>query len=178
MHQDIYRMNKQGQSAIKKLFKIYEQDHKLLPLKYREKIKEQGLQQSGCTTEECAAEIGELLGAQFMISGSVGKLGSTFSVDAKMVSVSTGEMTRTKSVSFDGTVGGLLIEMQILAWEMMDLKPPQPLLLQRAGGDGVDKKVTVTAIIIPRIPKKFPCLDVSGDDRPLKARINNTPENK
>ena len=45
MHQDIYRMNKQGQSAIKKLFKIYEQDHKLLPLKYREKIKEQGLQQ-------------------------------------------------------------------------------------------------------------------------------------
>ena len=45
MHQDIYRMNKQGQSALKKLFKIYEQDHKLLPLKYREKIKEQGLQQ-------------------------------------------------------------------------------------------------------------------------------------
>ena len=45
MHQDIYRMNKQGQFAIKKLFKVYEQDHKLLPLKYREKIKEQGLQQ-------------------------------------------------------------------------------------------------------------------------------------
>ena len=109
-------------------------------------LKEQGLQQSGCTTEECAAEIGELLGAQFMISGSVGKLGATFSVDAKMVSVSTGEMTRTKSVSFDGTVGGLLIEMQILAWEMMDLKPPQPLLLQRAGGDGVDKKVTVAVM--------------------------------
>ena len=141
-------------------------------------LKEQGLQQSGCTTEECAAEIGELLGAQFMISGSVGKLGSTFSVDAKMVSVSTGEMTRTKSVSFDGTVGGLLIEMQILAWEMMDLKPPQPLLLQRAGGDGVDKKVTVIAIIIPKIPNKLPCLDVSGEESPLKARINNTPETK
>jgi len=109
-------------------------------------LKEQGLQQSGCTTEECAAEIGELLGAQFMISGSVGKLGSTFSVDAKMVSVSTGEMTKTKSVSFDGTVGGLLIEMQILAWEIMDLKAPQPLLLQRAGGSGVDKKVTVAVM--------------------------------
>ena len=24
--------------------------------------------------------------------------------------------------------------------------------------------------------KKLPCLDVSGDDKPLKARINNTPE--
>ena len=42
----------------------------------------------------------------------------------------------------------------------------------------VDKNVTVTAIIIPKIPNKFPCLDVSGDDNPLKARINNTPETK
>ena len=41
-----------------------------------------------------------------------------------------------------------------------------------------DKKVTVTAIIIPKIPKKFPCLEVSGEDRPLKARINNTPDTK
>ena len=42
----------------------------------------------------------------------------------------------------------------------------------------MDKKVTVIAIIIPNIPKKFPCLDVSGEDNPLKARINNTPEIK
>tara|TARA_A100000164_G_scaffold370801_1_gene397504 strand:- start:551 stop:925 length:375 start_codon:yes stop_codon:yes gene_type:complete len=33
-------------------------------------------------------------------------------------------------------------------------------------------------MIIPIIPKKFPCLEVSGEDRPLKARINNTPEIK
>ena len=42
----------------------------------------------------------------------------------------------------------------------------------------IDRNVTVIAIIIPRIPKKFPCLDVSGEDRPLKAKINNTPEIK
>ena len=41
-----------------------------------------------------------------------------------------------------------------------------------------DKNVTVTAIIIPIIPNKFPCLEVSGDDRPLKAKINNTPDTK
>jgi hypothetical protein len=33
-------------------------------------------------------------------------------------------------------------------------------------------------MVIPKIPKKFPCLDVSGDDRPLNARINNIPEIK
>ena len=39
-------------------------------------------------------------------------------------------------------------------------------------------KVTVIAIIIPKIPNKLPCLDVSGDDKPLKTRINNTPETR
>ena len=34
------------------------------------------------------------------------------------------------------------------------------------------------AIIIPKIPNKLPRLDVSGDDSPLKAKINNTPEIK
>ena len=42
----------------------------------------------------------------------------------------------------------------------------------------IDKNVTVIAIIIPRIPKKLPCLELSGDDKPLKARIKRTPETK
>ena len=42
----------------------------------------------------------------------------------------------------------------------------------------VDKNVTVIAIIIPKIPKKFPCLDVSGEDNPLRARMNKTPYTK
>ena len=39
-----------------------------------------------------------------------------------------------------------------------------------------ERNVTVTAIIIPIIPKKLPCLEVSGEDKPLKASINSTPE--
>ena len=31
---------------------------------------------------------------------------------------------------------------------------------------------------IPKIPKKFPFRDVSGDDNPLRASIKNTPEIK
>ena len=42
----------------------------------------------------------------------------------------------------------------------------------------IDKNVTVTAIIMPKIPNKFPCLDVSGEERPLNAKINNTPETR
>ena len=38
--------------------------------------------------------------------------------------------------------------------------------------------VTPIAIAIPIIPNKFPRLEVSGDERPLRAKINNTPEIK
>ena len=41
-----------------------------------------------------------------------------------------------------------------------------------------DKKVTATAITIPIIPNKFPLLEVSGEDKPLKAKINKTPDIK
>ena len=36
--------------------------------------------------------------------------------------------------------------------------------------------VTIIAIAIPIIPNKFPCLEVSGDESPLRAKINKTPE--
>ena len=38
--------------------------------------------------------------------------------------------------------------------------------------------VTIIAIDIPIIPNRLPCLEVSGDDSPLKAKINSTPEIK
>ena len=41
-----------------------------------------------------------------------------------------------------------------------------------------DKKVIVIAITIPMIPNKFPCLEVSGEDKPLNAKIKRTPETK
>ena len=36
--------------------------------------------------------------------------------------------------------------------------------------------VTQIASAIPIIPNKFPCLEVSGDERPLRAKIKSTPE--
>ncbi len=41
-----------------------------------------------------------------------------------------------------------------------------------------DIMVTLIAIAIPIMPNKFPFLEVSGDERPLRARINNTPDIK
>ena len=63
---------------------------RLIERKAVEKImQEQGFQQSGCTSDECAAEVGQLLGVQFMISGTIGKMGKKYTIDCKMFSVET-----------------------------------------------------------------------------------------
>jgi len=109
---------------------------RLIERKAVEKImQEQGFQQSGCTNDECAAEVGQLLGVQFMVSGTIGKVGKTYTIDCKMFSVETGETVRAKNASFEGDISGLLTEMQILAWEITGLEAPGNLKLKRAGKD-------------------------------------------
>jgi len=89
---------------------------------------EQGLQQSGCTSAECAAEIGALLGVQKMITGSFGKIGNTYTIDARMFSVETGETEKTVNKNYKGEVDGLLAQIEIVAWELVGLQPPDALL--------------------------------------------------
>ncbi len=94
---------------------------------------EQGLAQSGCVSDECAAEVGQLLGVQFMINGSIGKLGDSYTIDVKMFSVETGATERSVNATHEGEISGLLTEMQILAWEIVGLQAPQRLRLKRGG---------------------------------------------
>jgi len=94
---------------------------------------EQGLAQSGCVSDECAAEVGQLLGVQFMINGTIGKLGDSYTIDVKMFSVETGATERSVNATHEGEISGLLTEMQILAWEIVGLQAPQRLRLKRGG---------------------------------------------
>ena len=94
---------------------------------------EQGLAQSGCVTDECAAEVGQLLGVQFMINGSIGRIGDSYTIDVKMFSVETGATERSSNVTHEGDIEGLLVEMEILAWEIVGLEAPGRLRLKRSG---------------------------------------------
>ena len=98
-------------------------------------MNEQGFQQSGCTTSECAAEVGALLGVQNMVSGSFGKLGNSYTIDAKLFSVSTGGTIRSVSKTYKGEVDGLLTIIEIVAWELVGLQPPAEKLEKLASAD-------------------------------------------
>ena len=109
---------------------------RLIERKAVEKImEEQGFQQTGCTSDECAAEVGQLLGVQFMVSGTIGRMGKKYTIDCKMFSVETGETVRAKNATFEGDISGLLLEMQIMAWEIAGLEAPGNLRLKRAGSE-------------------------------------------
>ena len=98
-------------------------------------LNEQGFQQSGCTSSECAAEVGALLGVQNMVSGSFGKLGNSYTIDAKMFSVETGATIRTVSKTYKGPVDNLLTVIEVVGWEIVGLKPPQDNLDILAAAD-------------------------------------------
>lgn len=134
-------------------------------------INEQALQQSGCTTDECAAEVGQLLGAQYMISGSIGKLDQTFIVDVKLVSVTTGAAERTKTASFTGPIAGLITEMEILAWEISGLKAPQSLLMKRTGSQ---KVTSMTVAVLDFSPRGISELEAQTLTDRFATEINKT----
>ena len=58
----------------------------------KEIMEEQSFQNSGaCDTKECYVELGLILGVEKIITGSIGKLGSTFSMTIKMIDIESGE---------------------------------------------------------------------------------------
>lgn len=56
-------------------------------------LKEQGFQSSGsCDGSECAVQIGKLLATQWIVLGSVGKLGNAYTLSVRVVDVGSGEI--------------------------------------------------------------------------------------
>jgi TolB-like protein len=71
-------------------------------------LREQGFQQSGCTSTECAVQTGRLLGVEKMISGSVSRIGETWTVQARVIDVGTSEILKTAILDERGAIDELL----------------------------------------------------------------------
>jgi len=55
-------------------------------------LKEQGFQQTGCTNNDCAVEIGQLIGVEKIVLGSVDKVGTIYTADIRLVDVGSGKI--------------------------------------------------------------------------------------
>jgi len=103
-------------------------------------LQEQGFQQSGCSSAECAVEIGNLLGVQQMVSGSFGKIGETYTIETKLFSVETSETIRAVNKTYKGPVDGLITQVELVAWDLAGLEPPDALK-KKAGIEVEEPKV-------------------------------------
>ena len=72
-------------------------------------LKEQKFQHSGCTNSECAVEIGQLLNADLTVIGTVGKVGSTYTMQTRIIAVETGEALKSAEFTHRGQIDELLI---------------------------------------------------------------------
>ena len=84
-------------------------------------LEEQGFQQTGCTSAECAVEMGKLLGVQAMATGSIGRLGTMWTLDVRMFDVGTGEISKVSSRNFQGGVEGLLDLLKVVTRDLAGL---------------------------------------------------------
>jgi len=73
-------------------------------------LQEQGFQQSGCTSDACAVQAGQLLGVQKMLTGSVGRFGKLFTIELRLVDVETGKIDLSATYYYQGEMEKLLTE--------------------------------------------------------------------
>lgn len=84
-------------------------------------LREQGFQASGaCNDAECAVEMGQMLGVQRVVGGSIGKLGSLFLVNLRVIDVETAKILKVVSRDISGGIEGVVKVLPNLADELVD----------------------------------------------------------
>jgi type IV secretory pathway VirB10-like protein len=72
-------------------------------------LKEQALQQTGCTSQECAVQVGKMLGVRKLITGRITKVDENlWLLSAQLVDVETAETQKAESVEHEGTFRQML----------------------------------------------------------------------
>ncbi|HMW33154.1 MAG TPA: PEGA domain-containing protein [bacterium] len=102
-------------------FNVVEQE------KMNEILKAQDFSMSdACNTAECAVQVGQLLGVERMIAGDIGKIGDVFTIDLRLIDVSTGKIVKTVTRDYEGKISGLLGVMKDVASTFAAIKPVSP----------------------------------------------------
>ncbi len=84
--------------------------------KMSEILKEQNFNLAdACNSSECAVQVGQLLGVEFMIAGDIGLLGETYTIDLRMVDVTTGKIIKNIPENHEGKIDGLLLKLEKMA---------------------------------------------------------------
>jgi formylglycine-generating enzyme required for sulfatase activity len=71
-------------------------------------LKEQGFQQSGCTSTECMVSMGRILSVREIMGGSAGRFGEMYTMSLRIIDVETSRIIESKSDDIKGDITWLL----------------------------------------------------------------------
>jgi len=97
-------------------------------------LEEQALQQTSCTTEDCAAQAGRILGVKKIVVGRITRLGEeSWLLSGMTVDVETAETLRVESVQHEGEFNTLLGSgIAVLAAKLSGVTPPLETVVEGA----------------------------------------------
>jgi hypothetical protein len=85
-------------------------------------LEEQAFQQTGCTSTECAVEIGKILNIQKIFTGKIGRVGNTYTIDISYIDIETSRIERSFNRDHEGDIDGIL---PILKEIIIEILPPR-----------------------------------------------------
>ncbi len=87
-------------------------------------LAERGLQMSGLVSSEGAVEAGKILGVDWIIVGSVSKVGNMFSISLRSIDVQTGVVLNIASSDYDGSIeGAARVSSPLVVSKLVGTKP-------------------------------------------------------
>ena len=94
-------------------------------------LEEQKFQYSGCVDLNCAVELGKMLGAKYMVVGTISKLGRTFTVDSRLIYVESSEAYASGQYTSDESIDNVVkYGMASIAYQLSDEDIPPEILNQ------------------------------------------------
>ncbi len=73
-------------------------------------LTEQDFQMTGCTSNDCLVEVGQLLGARQVVGGRISRVGAMFTVSARVVDVQTGKLLGVSDFDLRGGLEEMLTD--------------------------------------------------------------------
>ena len=82
-------------------------------------LDEQKFQNSGMCDDECAVEIGQLVGAEYLMLGEIIGLGKLYQVNIKIINIEKGDVAEKVTNKIKGDLGDLLDGMEVASQEIV-----------------------------------------------------------
>jgi uncharacterized protein (TIGR02145 family) len=92
-------------------------------------IEEQKFQLSGCNSDVCLVELGQIANVQQIVGGSISKVGYIYTITARLISVQSGEVVESASFDFAGDIGELMrFGMTNIASQLASIPIPEEVI--------------------------------------------------